>query len=156
MCKIINCIQSCDLSKKQLYAHFSNSTHVIHFLTEKFYVEPKKYALSLQLWIFQQRCNTYRSAVKHILFTGHILCTHVHIYSVCSMHLYEFNIHIHVLGQGVVLDRSAYSDSVFARVCTDQGYISEQGTSATTYILVHVHHYIIIFCTAAPLMLRLL
>lgn len=39
-----------------------------------------------------------------------------------------------VLGQGVVLDRSAYSDSVFARVCTNQGYISEQGTSACIFL----------------------
>ena len=37
---------------------------------EKFYEEPKKYALPLQLWILQQRYLTYVDAVKHVLKTG--------------------------------------------------------------------------------------
>ena len=37
---------------------------------EKFYAEPKKYALKLQLWIFQQRLHIYIQAVKHIFDTG--------------------------------------------------------------------------------------
>lgn len=37
---------------------------------EKFYSNPKKYALQLQLWIFNQRCHTYVDALKHIVKTG--------------------------------------------------------------------------------------
>ena len=38
--------------------------------TEKFYADPKKYALKLQLWIFKQRYLTYIAAMKHIVNTG--------------------------------------------------------------------------------------
>ena len=37
---------------------------------EKFYSNPKKYALQLQLWIFNQRCQTYVDALEHIAKTG--------------------------------------------------------------------------------------
>ena len=37
---------------------------------EKFYAEPKKYALKLQLWILKQRYLTYIAAMKHIANTG--------------------------------------------------------------------------------------
>ena len=37
---------------------------------EKFYANPKKYALKLQLWILKQRYLTYSAAVKHVLETG--------------------------------------------------------------------------------------
>ena len=37
---------------------------------EKFYSNPKKYALQLQLWIFNQRCHTYVDAIKHVVKTG--------------------------------------------------------------------------------------
>ena len=37
---------------------------------ERFYAEPHKYALKLQLWILNQRYLTYVSAVKHVLETG--------------------------------------------------------------------------------------
>lgn len=37
---------------------------------ERFYAQPKKYALSLQLWILRQRYNTYLEAVRHVLATG--------------------------------------------------------------------------------------
>lgn len=40
---------------------------------EKFYANPKKYALQLQLWIFNQRCHTYVDALKHIAKTGEFL-----------------------------------------------------------------------------------
>ena len=63
---------------------------------EKFYAEPKKYALKLQLWIFQQRMHIYIQAVKHIFETG----------------------------QGVLLDRSVFSDKVFA----DVGYADKNIT----------------------------
>lgn len=38
--------------------------------TERFYADPHKYALRLQLWILNQRYLTYVAAVKHILETG--------------------------------------------------------------------------------------
>ena len=37
---------------------------------ERFYAQPKKYAISLQLWILRQRYNTYLEAVRHVLATG--------------------------------------------------------------------------------------
>lgn len=43
---------------------------VLYFQTEKFYADPHKFALKLQLWILYQRYMTYVSAVKHILKTG--------------------------------------------------------------------------------------
>lgn len=36
----------------------------------KFYSNPKKYALQLQLWIFNQRCHTYVDAMEHVAKTG--------------------------------------------------------------------------------------
>ena len=36
----------------------------------KFYADPKKYALKLQLWIFRQRFLIYVAAVKHVLLKG--------------------------------------------------------------------------------------
>ena len=38
--------------------------------TERFYAEPHKYALKLQLWILNQRYLTYLNAVKHVMETG--------------------------------------------------------------------------------------
>ena len=38
--------------------------------TEKFYRDPHKYALKLQLWILQQRYDAYVSAMRHMLTTG--------------------------------------------------------------------------------------
>ena len=50
----------------------SHITSLIFFTlpTEKFYADPKKYALKLQLWIFKQRYLTYIAAMKHIVNTG--------------------------------------------------------------------------------------
>eukprot|EP01086_Lenisia_limosa_P006406 TRINITY_DN25207_c0_g1_i1.p1 TRINITY_DN25207_c0_g1~~TRINITY_DN25207_c0_g1_i1.p1 ORF type:complete len:305 (-),score=94.00 TRINITY_DN25207_c0_g1_i1:122-997(-) len=53
---------------------------------EKYYAEPKVYALKMQLWLLRQRFRTYVSAVRHAAETG----------------------------QSVILDRSVYSDIVFA------------------------------------------
>lgn len=36
----------------------------------KFYQDPNKYALKLQLWIFKQRFRTFIEATKHALETG--------------------------------------------------------------------------------------
>ena len=37
---------------------------------ERFYADPHKYALKLQLWIFRQRYQTFLQAVKHMRATG--------------------------------------------------------------------------------------
>lgn len=66
---------------------------------EKFYAKPEKYALKLQLWIFEQRLNIYIQAVKHLIETS----------------------------QGVLLDRSIFSDKVFADVGLSDGNISPEG-----------------------------
>lgn len=34
---------------------------------------------------------------------------------------------MYFIGEGVILDRSVYSDSVFANVGRNEGYISEEG-----------------------------
>jgi deoxyadenosine/deoxycytidine kinase len=39
---------------------------------DKFYKEPKKYALKLQLWLFRQRYHTYLAGVKYIQETGRL------------------------------------------------------------------------------------
>ncbi|KAF2072114.1 hypothetical protein CYY_006559 [Polysphondylium violaceum] len=68
------------------------------YLTD-FYREPSKYALVMQLWLLDQRYNTFLNAVKYAL---------------------EYN-------SGVILDRSVYSDWVFAENCRLEGLISEKG-----------------------------
>lgn len=44
-------------------------------------------------------------------------------------HTHPAPAHTHNLGDGVILDRSVYSDSVFANVCKNEGFISEDGES---------------------------
>ena len=57
------------LSEGLDYALFLEPTVENPYL-EKFYAEPKKYALKLQLWILKQRYLTYVEAVKHLTRTG--------------------------------------------------------------------------------------
>ncbi|KAL0227521.1 hypothetical protein RCL1_003665 [Eukaryota sp. TZLM3-RCL] len=66
---------------------------------EKFYENPTKYALKMQLYLLRQRYNTYLSALKHTISTG----------------------------QHVILDRSIYSDLVFAITNVQQGNIDDKG-----------------------------
>ena len=42
------------------------------------------------------------------------------------MCMYYMYIHVHT-GDGAILDRSVYSDIVFANVCNREGYITEAG-----------------------------
>ena len=46
------------------------------------------------------------------------------MYMYVRMCIYYMYIHI---GNGVILDRSVYSDIVFANVCNREGYITEAG-----------------------------
>jgi len=65
----------------------------------KFYKDPKKYALRMQLWLLKQRFRTYVNSLKSILETG----------------------------RSVLLDRSVFSDWVFAEKNRRDGNISEAG-----------------------------
>ena len=58
-----------ELSERLKYKPFFEPATENPYL-EKFYSNPKKYALQLQLWIFNQRCHTYVDALKHIVKTG--------------------------------------------------------------------------------------
>ena len=58
-----------ELSERLKYKAFFEPATENPYL-EKFYANPKKYALQLQLWIFNQRCHTYVDALKHIVKTG--------------------------------------------------------------------------------------
>lgn len=89
---------ACQLAKQLNYRVFVEPTTKNPYLA-KFYRDPKKYALKLQLWIFRQRFKTYVDATEHVLKCG----------------------------QGVLLDRSVFSDSVFAEANYQQGAISQAG-----------------------------
>ena len=60
---------TCQLSRKLDYRIFLEPTSGNPYLA-KFYEEPKKYALKMQLWLFRQRCMMYMRAVKHAMKSG--------------------------------------------------------------------------------------
>ena len=117
---------------------------------ERFYAQPKKYALSLQLWILRQRYNTYVEAVRHVLMTGLRTCMYMYLAkrvgheTTCSQekilqNIRKFGIFLKlifvVVGEGAILDRSVFSDVVFANVCTKEGYITPEGNETKKYHL---------------------
>ncbi|KNC56324.1 deoxyguanosine kinase [Thecamonas trahens ATCC 50062] len=66
---------------------------------EHFYKDPLKWGLKMQLWLVRQRFYTYIAALNLMAASG----------------------------QGVILDRSVFSDKVFADKCREDGFISEEG-----------------------------
>ncbi|KAL0486375.1 deoxyguanosine kinase [Acrasis kona] len=72
--------------------------HIENPWLEKFYNEPKKYAFQLQMFMLHHRFDTFKSAIKLLEQKDH---------------------------NGVLLDRSIYSDWVFAKKNYDDGNISE-------------------------------
>ncbi|EGC30074.1 hypothetical protein DICPUDRAFT_41960 [Dictyostelium purpureum] len=80
------------------YKVFFEPTTTNPFL-ESFYKDPKKYALIMQLWLLNQRYNTYLNALQYSIEND----------------------------RGVILDRSVYSDWVFAENCRLEGLINEDG-----------------------------
>lgn len=66
---------------------------------EKFYQNPKEYALEMQFWLMSRRFLMHEEAIRHVMSTG----------------------------QGVVMDRSIYGDYVFARHLYLDGKISSLG-----------------------------
>ena len=60
---------ACQLARTLNFRLFLEPTTRNPYLA-KFYQDPKKYALKLQLWIFKQRFRTYVEATRHLLKTG--------------------------------------------------------------------------------------
>lgn len=77
---------------------FLEATATNPFLS-KFYKEPKRYALRMQIWLLKHRYNTYYQALKEMESSG----------------------------KGVILDRSIFSDFVFAKKNLVDGNISKEG-----------------------------
>lgn len=63
---------ACQLARRLNYKLFLEPTTKNPYLA-KFYEDPKKYALKLQLWIFRQRFHMFIKATKHLLETGRFL-----------------------------------------------------------------------------------
>lgn len=63
---------ACQLARQLNYKVFLEPTTKNPYLA-KFYEDPKKYALKLQLWIFRQRFRTYIAATEHVLKSGRCL-----------------------------------------------------------------------------------
>jgi len=66
---------------------------------ELFYADPPKYALKMQMWLFRQRYKTYLDALRFVMQTG----------------------------RNALLDRSVYSDWIFAEKNRIDGNISQEG-----------------------------
>jgi deoxyadenosine/deoxycytidine kinase len=66
---------------------------------EKFYADPKRYALEMQFWLMSRRFAMHEEAIRHVWLTG----------------------------QSVIMDRSIYGDWVFARQNYLIGNIEEMG-----------------------------
>ena len=60
---------TCQLGRKLDYRIFLEPMSGNPYLA-KFYKDPKKYALKMQLWLFRQRCMMYLRAVKHVIKSG--------------------------------------------------------------------------------------
>ena len=67
---------ACQLARQLDYRVFLEPTTKNPYLP-KFYRDPKKYALKLQLWIFRQRFKTYLDAAEHVLKCGKYRKDHI-------------------------------------------------------------------------------
>ncbi len=72
---------------------------------EKYYQDPKRYALEMQFWLMSKRFEMHERAIRHIWKTG----------------------------QSVVMDRSIYGDWVFAKKNWLDGNIDDVGYGAYTH-----------------------
>jgi len=87
-----------DLGKLLDYFVFLEPTITNPYLAH-FYADPPKYALVMQKWLLKQRFCIYIAAIKYLLETG----------------------------RGIILDRSVFSDWVFAEKNRRDGNITEEG-----------------------------
>jgi NADH dehydrogenase (ubiquinone) 1 alpha subcomplex subunit 10 len=90
-----------NLAQKLKYKVFLEP-HVDNPYLEKFYKNPKKYALTLQLYMLRIRFQTYIEALNMLNSNDPSF-------------------------EGILLDRSIFSDWVFAKMNYDDGNISEEG-----------------------------
>ena len=88
-----------DIAEKLNYGLFIEPTDNNPFL-EKYYADPKTYALPMQMWFLKQRFTTYCQALRYLLEGVDDKGKKVN---------------------GVILDRSIFSDSVFA----EKNYVDE-------------------------------
>lgn len=95
---------------------------------EKFYTDPKAAdgnSYRLQLWMYVMRVLQYSDAIEHLLTTGTIDTLRLLLESFYSKTLISILISC-LLGQGVILERSPFSDMVFLDAMFKQGYIRKQ------------------------------
>lgn len=92
---------------------------------EKFYTNPKAAdgnSYRLQMWMYAMRLLQYSDAIEHLLSTGESLRS-------CDLNQ-EVSSPPHLLcgpaGQGVILERSPFSDVVFLDAMFKQGYIRKE------------------------------
>lgn len=97
-----------DLAALQGYTVFLEPTVANPFL-ERYYKDPKKYALPLQMWMLEHRFRCYLDAVKLTWTTS------------------NQGDDTEERPRGILLDRSIFSDWVFAKKNFDDGNISEEG-----------------------------
>lgn len=91
---------------------------------EKFYTHPKAAdgnSYRLQLWMYNMRLLQYSDAIEHLLTTG-ISDSAVQLMRTAEIFILGFCF----LGQGVVLERSPFSDVVFLEAMFKQGYIRKE------------------------------
>mmetsp|Transcript_14886 Transcript_14886/g.51840 ORF Transcript_14886/g.51840 Transcript_14886/m.51840 type:complete len:348 (-) Transcript_14886:39-1082(-) len=109
-CKIIIVEGNISAGKSTLCRKLSHELNYVLYLEptvenpflEPYYKEPKKYALPMQLWLLKQRFITYVRALKYAMDPSTTL-------------------------QGVILDRSIFSDIVFAEKNFKDGNFTREG-----------------------------
>ena len=84
---------------KQLNYHLIKEPVVDNPYLDKFYTDPKRYALEMQFWLMSKRFSMHQEAIKIIWQKG----------------------------QGVIMDRSIYGDSIFAQLNYDEKNIDTAG-----------------------------
>lgn len=94
---------------------------------EKYYADPKRYALEMQFWLMSKRFELHEKAIRHIWRTG----------------------------QSVIMDRSIYGDWVFAKKNWIDGNIDDVGYAAYMHHREVMNRYlmaphVVLFLEAAP------
>ena len=102
-----------DLAAALGYEVFLEPTVANPYL-ERYYKEPKKYALPLQMWMLEHRFRSYLEALKWTWADNSGNCDEAAAASSARP-------------GGILLDRSIFSDWVFAKKNFDDGNISEEG-----------------------------
>ncbi|EGG17957.1 deoxyguanosine kinase [Cavenderia fasciculata] len=119
------------------YKVFLEPTTTNPFL-EQFYKEPSKYALEMQLWLLNQRYHTYKAALTYCsnnignnnnTSNNNIDIDNIDIDNIEIDNIDKQEQSNQKASAGVILDRSVFSDWVFAENCRREGLISSEGFS---------------------------